>query len=85
MIAAEQPNKSVAANRNRRAAKRFPIQQLIRYKITQGKVVLIGSGTTVNMASGGLLFTTQHPFLLGGVVEASVSWPASLSETLRSR
>jgi hypothetical protein len=33
------------------------------------------------MASGGLLFTTQHPFLLGGLVEASVSWPASLSET----
>jgi hypothetical protein len=84
MTAAEQQNKYAAADWNRRAAKRFPIQQTISYKITHGKGVLFGSGMTVNIACRRLLLTT-HPFLVGGLVEASVSWPARLSETCAPR
>jgi hypothetical protein len=37
-----------------------------------------GSGTTLNMGSGGILFTTEEPLSLGRTVELSVNWPARL-------
>jgi hypothetical protein len=37
-----------------------------------------GSGTTLNMGSGGLLFTTQDKLPVGRMVEVSVNWPARL-------
>jgi hypothetical protein len=65
---------------NRRTGKRFPIRQEVKYKVTQRQIVTSGSGVTLNIASRGLLFTTQHHLAVGQAVEVSVSWPVSLSE-----
>ena len=63
----------------RRGTSRFPVQERIRYKTLHSKALEhIGSGTTLNMSSGGILFTTEEPLPAGRLVELSVSWPARL-------
>ena len=63
----------------RRGTNRFPVRQDVRYRVIQSKTAKInGSGTTLNMGSGGILFTTQEKLSLGRVVELSVNWPARL-------
>jgi hypothetical protein len=42
---------------------------------------MIGSGTTLNMGSGGILFTTEEKLPVGRAVELSVNWPARLDGT----
>jgi hypothetical protein len=37
-----------------------------------------GSGTTLNIGSGGILFTTEEKLPIGRMVELSVNWPARL-------
>ena len=37
-----------------------------------------GVGSTLNIGSGGILFTTKDKLPLGQMVELSVSWPAML-------
>jgi hypothetical protein len=37
-----------------------------------------GSGTTLNMSSGGVLFSTSTPLLAGKKIEMAISWPAQL-------
>jgi hypothetical protein len=43
--------------------------------------IVSGSGTTLNIGSGGILFTTQDKLALGLTVELSVNWPARLDGT----
>jgi hypothetical protein len=63
----------------RRGTNRFPVQQDVRYRIIQARNVSVsGSGTTLNMGSGGILFTTEGRLALGRMVEVSVNWPARL-------
>ena len=38
----------------------------------------MGCGTTLNIGSGGILFTTEDKLPIGRVVELSVNWPARL-------
>jgi len=66
----------------RRGTSRFPVREDVRYRIVQSKVVhLSGSGTTLNIGSGGILFTTEDQLPLGRMVELSVNWPARLDGT----
>lgn len=37
-----------------------------------------GEGTTVNMSSSGILFTSERPLIPGRRVNLSISWPAQL-------
>jgi hypothetical protein len=37
-----------------------------------------GSGSTLNIGSGGILFTTEERLPVGRMVELSVNWPAKL-------
>ena len=39
----------------------------------------LGSGKTINMSSGGVLFVTDQMVLPGRRVEMSISWPAQLN------
>ena len=79
-ISAEQ--NSVQILEDRRTTGRFPVREEIRYKLAQSKSATItGSGITVNIGSGGILFTTQEKLPLGRVVEISVNWPARLGGT----
>lgn len=56
----------------------------MRYKVLGGKksVKQVGSGKTVNISSGGVLFTTETPLPEGERVELAVSWPAQLNDQL---
>jgi hypothetical protein len=42
----------------------------------------VGLGKTLNMSSGGVLFTTETPLPAGERVEIAVSWPAQLNDVL---
>jgi hypothetical protein len=47
--------------------------------VTQARTAkIIGCGTTLNIGSGGILFTTEERLPLGRTVELSVNWPARL-------
>ena len=67
---------------DRRGTTRFPVREELRYKVLQNKAPAInGVGHTLNMGSGGLLFTTEEKLPLGRTVEISVNWPARLDGT----
>ena len=65
----------------RRGTSRFPLREEVKYKLLHGKVVTMGSGKTLNIGSGGVLFTTEHRLPMGRMVEISVNWPARLDGT----
>jgi len=67
----------------RRASDRFPIEREVRYKILNRKTGdEVGTGTTVNMSSNGVLFTTDGFLIPGRRVELAISWPAQLNSTV---
>jgi len=64
---------------DRRASDRFPIVREVRYKVLNSKNgPEPGAGTTINISSGGVLFTTAQPMVPGRRMEVSISWPAQL-------
>ena len=69
---------------DRRASNRLPIEREVRYKVLGGKktVKQVGTGKTLNMSSGGVLFTTESALPEGERVELAVSWPAQLNDAL---
>ena len=63
----------------RRGTNRFPVREDIRYRVVQSRAAKVsGCGTTLNIGSGGILFTTEEKLPIGRVVELSVNWPARL-------
>ena len=63
----------------RRGTNRFPVREDVRYRVAQSRTAkIIGCGTTLNMGSGGILFTTEEKLPIGRTVELSVNWPARL-------
>ena len=65
----------------RRLSARFPIERDVRFTV-HGKRGSSeeGTGTSVNMSSSGVLFTTDRVLLPGRQIEVSLSWPAQLNE-----
>ena len=67
---------------DRRENSRFPVKEEVRYKVLQSKAVpRTGAGKTLDISSGGILFTTNERLQPGGMVEISVNWPARLDGT----
>jgi hypothetical protein len=67
---------------DRRCTGRFPVREGIRYKLVHANLAKInGTGITLNIGSGGILFTTQGQLPLGRMVEVSMNWPARLGGT----
>ncbi len=66
----------------RRFSARFPVEQEIRYRLVQSRT---GSknlvGKTLNISSGGVLFTTSEPLPPGHLVEMAIHWPVRLDGT----
>src|SRR5664280_804654 len=63
----------------RRGTNRFPVREDVRYRMAQSRAAKItGCGTTLNIGSGGILFTTEERLPVGRTVELSVNWPARL-------
>ena len=65
----------------RRGTNRFPLREEVKYRVLHGKVVTAGAGKTLNIGSGGVLFTTEERLPMGRMVELSVNWPARLDGT----
>jgi hypothetical protein len=66
----------------RRGTNRFPVREDVRYRLVQSRTARIsGVGTTLNIGSGGILFTTEEKLPIGRTVELSVNWPARLDGT----
>jgi hypothetical protein len=66
---------------DRRGTSRFPLCEDVKYKLLHGKVASSGAGKTLNIGSGGILFTTEERLPMGRVIEISVNWPARLDGT----
>jgi PilZ domain len=63
----------------RRGTSRFPLREEVRYRLLHARGPQItGVGQTLNIGSGGILFTTEGELPLGRMVELSVNWPARL-------
>lgn len=67
--------------RESRLKKRFGIVLPLTYKVVKGKGC-DGSGTTINISSTGVRFTTEAPLVAGLQVELSLPWPALLNDTV---
>jgi hypothetical protein len=66
----------------RRGTSRFPLREEVRYRVVHSKSSKVsGSGVTLNIGSGGILFTTHERLPIGYMVEISVNWPARLGGT----
>jgi len=63
----------------RRGAERFSLERELRFKILSKRHGHEqGSGTTLNMSSSGVYFTTDQILMPGKRVEMAISWPAQL-------
>jgi len=62
----------------RRSAVRFPIEQVLRYKVLKRNSMETGVGKTLNISSTGVLFSTERSVQVGDRLEVSVNWPAQL-------
>lgn len=63
----------------RRGDRRYDLQLELRWKLIRRKRVLeSGTGHTLDLSSGGLLFETDRMLPVGLNVELSVAWPVML-------
>ena len=75
-------NGSKLSSNERRESSRFPLREDLKYRLMQSKDETIsGTGTTLNIGSGGILFTTEEMLPVGRTIELSVNWPARLDGT----
>lgn len=80
-LAAESFDTEIGGFAERRGTSRFPLREEVKYKLLHGKVITVGAGKTLNIGSGGVLFTTEQRLPMGRMVEISVNWPARLDGT----
>src|SRR5262249_43070905 len=68
--------------RDRRLTTRYPLSEEVSYTLLYKKAAPVsGTGRTLNIASGGILFTTETRLPPGRLVEVSINWPARLGGT----
>jgi hypothetical protein len=65
---------------NRRESRRFPIHAEVTYKLLE-RYGIAGMGQTLDVASGGVAFTTENHLPLNAPVEVSINWPARLNDS----
>src|ERR1051325_1096630 len=74
----------LAMERRRKA--RFPMNRELRFKVLEDEKVLeTGTGTTLDMGSGGVAFLTERPLPVGAFIELSISWPVLLEDSCPMR
>ena len=70
------------SERERRAKRRFHLEQDVHYKMLYGqRIAETGSGKTMNISSGGVWFTTENMLTSGMQVELSMTWPVLLNDS----
>jgi hypothetical protein len=64
---------------DRRETSRFPVREEVRYRVLHAKgTPASGVGKTLDIGSGGILFTTEDRLPMGRLVEVAVNWPVRL-------
>ncbi len=64
---------------DRRETNRFPVREEVRYRVLHAKgSSASGVGKTLDIGSGGILFTTEERLPMGRLVEVAVNWPVRL-------
>ena len=64
------------ANPERRKAVRYPVEREVYYRVRSPLGSEIeGTGTSLNISSSGILFTTDQFLRAGSSIEIGVSWP----------
>ena len=67
---------------DRRIDRRYDLKLELRWKLIRRRRLLdSGSGISVDLSSGGILFDAGRPLAVGLNVELSVSWPMLLHNT----
>ena len=73
------PRMNFGGPTDRRETNRFPVREDVRYRVLRAKGALAsGVGKTLNIGSGGILFTTEEKLPMGRLVEVAVNWPVRL-------
>ena len=66
----------------RRSKRRYPIELAVQFKIVKNYLVMgTGTGTSLDLSSGGIAFSTTTPLKVGNYLELSVSWPVLLNQS----
>lgn len=69
-----------AVSKERRHSDRFPISREARYRVlSKRNPEDNGEGTTINISSSGVLFTSELVLAPGRRIELAISWPAQLN------
>jgi hypothetical protein len=72
---------TTSADSDRRMSRRFPLRLAVRFRpIGSRDIGDWTAGESVNISSGGVLFTTTDAIQQGQPVEALVSWPVFLDK-----
>ncbi|SPE24289.1 Type IV pilus assembly PilZ [Candidatus Sulfopaludibacter sp. SbA3] len=79
MACEEQTNETQSIAGDRRHDRRYDIHLELRWKLIRRKRVLdTGTGRTLDLSSGGILFETDRQLPQGLNVELSLAWPVML-------
>src|SRR5215471_13604117 len=69
-------------SQDRRSKRRYAIELPVQYKIVKNYLVLgTGTGSSIDLSSGGIAFTTDAPLRVGSYLELSISWPVLLNQS----
>ena len=67
---------------DRRSTHRYPIELPIQYTIVKNYLAVgTGTGSSIDLSTGGIAFTSDTPVRIGSYLELSISWPALLNQT----
>lgn len=65
-----------------RSHHRYPLQLEMEYKLlSRGRSLRTGTGATLNISSGGVLFMSDESVPSGSMIELTMSWPFLLEGT----
>ena len=62
----------------RRFSRRYPIVLDARWRLPKSTVSEAGTGATINLSSGGVLFQADRQMPAGARIELSIAWPVLL-------
>ena len=69
-------------SQDRRSKRRYPIALPVQYKIMKNYLVIgTGSGSSIDLSSGGIAFAASEPLRVGSYLELSISWPVLLNHS----
>ncbi len=82
MVWADHLNALESIARERRDHRRYRIEMELGWQILhRGRLLLVGSGRTIDLSSGGVSFNAGQPLPVGTKIELAIAWPVLLDST----